>query len=119
MAANRKLTGVLQGRTATKIDWLGAIAAVHFDDGSLMTVETDGHVPDPNAGPTGGASGRSGAPAMTPPAARPLGRVRAVRQQGMLLALDFEDGSALELRTAEATSSVLVRAPDHTLEYAD
>lgn len=33
--------------------------------------------------------------------------------------VDFESGSTLTLRTAEPTSSVLVRARDQTLEYAD
>jgi hypothetical protein len=35
------------------------------------------------------------------------------------LALDFEDGSTLLIPLAEATTSVMVRARDHTLEYAD
>jgi hypothetical protein len=48
-----------------------------------------------------------------------LGRVRGVRQQGTTLDLDFETGSTLTLRTAEPTSSVIVRARDRTLEYAD
>jgi hypothetical protein len=107
MSANRKLTGVLTGRTATQIEWQGAAALVHFDDGSVMTVRTAAQdsVPTPAPGPA--------------PAAQPLGRVRGVRQQGTTLQLDFEDGSTLTLRTAEPTSSVLVRAQDHALEYAD
>jgi len=99
MAANKKLTGVLAGRTATHFDQAGTTATLYFDDGSVMTVRTQGDVPD----------GRSGL----------LGRVRAVRQQGTTLDLDFETGSTLTLRTAEPTSSVIVRAQDQTLEYAD
>jgi hypothetical protein len=35
------------------------------------------------------------------------------------LALDFKDGATLLIQLAEGTSSVMVRAKDHTLEYAD
>jgi hypothetical protein len=45
--------------------------------------------------------------------------VKAVRQTGDLLNLDFEDGSTLEIRLKEATASVLVRDKDHKLQYAD
>jgi hypothetical protein len=108
MAPNRKLTGVLQGRTVTRVDQVPSASAgsggpptvtsVQFDDGSVMTVQ-------------GVADGDQGA--------APLGRVRGVRQQGTTLDLDFDDGSTLTLRTAEPTSSVLVRAQDRSLEYAD
>ncbi len=102
MAANKKLTGVLVGRTAVRVDQDGATATVQFDDGSVMTVQT---------AQAGSAS--------TPGSAGVLGRVRGVRQQGTTLDLDFETGSTLTLRTAEPTSSVIVRALDRTLEYAD
>jgi hypothetical protein len=42
-----------------------------------------------------------------------------VRQQGTELALDCADGSTLLIPLAEASASVMVRAHDHTLEYAD
>ena len=99
MAANQKLTGVLRGRTATRVDWSGATAAVKFDDGSTMTVQTGGGAA---ANPVTG-----------------LGRVSGVRQRDLTLNLDFEGGTTLTLRTAEMTSSVLVRAGDQSLEYAD
>lgn len=102
MAANRKLTGILAGRIATQVERLGATSVVHFDDGSTMTVQTMVTAPAP---------GPSAEPA--------LGRVVGVRQQGTVLRLDFDNGSHLEMETAESTSSVLVRARDHTLEYAD
>ena len=47
------------------------------------------------------------------------GTIAKVRQQGTELALDFADGSTRLIPLAEATASVLVRAHDHTLEYAD
>jgi hypothetical protein len=103
MAANRKLSGVLAGRVATEVERLGATSVVHFDDGSAMTVQT----------------ATDGPPGQGPPAEPALGRVVGVRQQGTILQLDFDNGSRLEMRTAESTSSVLVRARDHTLEYAD
>jgi hypothetical protein len=101
MSANKKLTGVLAGRTVERIDQDGGTATVQFDDGSIMTVQT-----------AGGA-------ATSPGSASALGRVRAVRQQGTTLDLDLETGATLTLRTAEPTSSVIVRAGDRTLEYAD
>jgi hypothetical protein len=109
MPANHKLTAVLRDRMATQLEWQGATALVHFDDGSIMTVRTAGagSDPPPSAGP---------GPA---PAAQPLGRIHGVRQQGTTLQLDFDGGSTLTLRTAEPTSSVLVRARDQSLEYAD
>jgi hypothetical protein len=33
--------------------------------------------------------------------------------------LDFEDGATMLIQLAEATSSVMVRAKDQTLAYAD
>jgi hypothetical protein len=45
--------------------------------------------------------------------------VRAVRQQDDQLDIDFEDGSTLEIRLKEATSSVMVRDKDKKLQYAD
>jgi hypothetical protein len=45
--------------------------------------------------------------------------VRAVRQQEDQLDIDFEDGSTIEIRLKEATSSVMVRDKDRKLQYAD
>jgi hypothetical protein len=115
MSANKKLTGVLAGRTALRIAWHGTTAVVQFDDGSTMTVQT---ASDARGGTTqaSAAGSATGAPAG---GAGVLGRVRGVRQQATTLDLDFDGGSTLTLRTAEPTSSVLVRARDQTLEYAD
>jgi len=108
MAANQKLTAVLQGRTVVQVNQIrpsepappgvAGATAVYFDDGSVMTVQ----------GTVFGA-GRG----------EQAGRVRGVRQQGTTLELDFENGATLTLRTAEPTSSVIVRARDGSLEYAD
>jgi hypothetical protein len=97
MTSNHKLTAVLKGRTITSTQHQDQRLTIAFADGSTMTVKT--------AGTT--ASAATG------------GTIAKVRQQGTELALDFEDSSTLLIPLAEATSSVLVRAHDHTLEYAD
>jgi hypothetical protein len=48
-----------------------------------------------------------------------MGVVRAVRQAGTTLTLDYADGGSLALTTAEPSASVVLRARDGTLEYAD
>jgi hypothetical protein len=99
MASNHKLTAVLKGRRITGVDNANGAAVVHFDDGSTMSVRL-----------------APGAQASPPPS---VGAVRAIRQQDTTLDIDLDTGATLELRTAEATSSVLVRAKDQTLQYAD
>ena len=101
MAANHKLTTILAGRTLASIDQAAGSALLHFDDGSRMTVRVADGMPVDVKTPATGA------------------RVTGVRQQGTRLDLDFDNAASLEFRTAEATSSVLVRARDQTLEYAD
>jgi hypothetical protein len=97
MTSNHKLTAVLHGRTITGTQHQDHRLIVAFADGSTMTVKT--------AGTTAGAATGS--------------TIAKVRQQGTELALDCEDGSTLRIPLAEATASVMVRARDHTLEYAD
>ena len=97
MASNHKLTGVIQGRTITGTQNAGNVLTVNFNDGSVMTVKTSGNS---NSASTGG-------------------KVKAVRQQGTRLDLDFENGTTLEVPLAEATSSVMVRDKNHVMEYAD
>jgi hypothetical protein len=101
MAANHKLTGVITGRRVTGVERQGAVIVVHFDDGSAMTVKA-------------GASQPTGAAAATP-----TGTVKGVRQRGTTLDIDYEDGTTLELETAEPTASVMLRGGDGTLQYAD
>lgn len=99
MAANRKLTGVIHGRTVERVEPRidGTAWLVQFDDGSTLTVRT--------------------APGAAP--ARLTGRVVKVRQTDTRLDLDLADGQTLEFATAEPASSVLLRAQDGTLQYAD
>jgi hypothetical protein len=98
MARNRKLTGVIRGRTVAAVDAAGPAVRLTFDDGSAMTVQAP-----------------PGAPAPAPL----LGRVRAVRQTDTELRIDYEDGGTLALAPLGPSASVLLRARDGTLEYAD
>ena len=98
MAANHKLTSVIRGRRVTAIGAQPKAALVHFDDGSTMTVQLG---------------------AVAPPSSPPTGRVRGVRQRGTTLDIDYEEGTTLELETAEATASVMVRDARGEMEYAD
>src|SRR4051794_31951714 len=99
MAANRKLTGVIHGRTVERVERSadGSAWLVRFDGGSTVTLRT--------------------APGATP--ARLTGRVVKVRQADTKLDLDLADGQTLEFTTAEPASSVLLRGQDGTLQYAD
>jgi hypothetical protein len=98
MARNQKLTRLIKGRGIAGVQQQDRSMVITFDDGSIMTVQTDGTARAPSAS---------------------SGRVAAVRQLGTILSLDLEGGATLELHTLEATASVMVRAKDHTLEYAD
>jgi hypothetical protein len=103
VAANRKLSAVIGGRSVVSVGAGGhdgrdeSTAVIRFDDGSTMTVRT--------------------APGTRTPAA--TGKILKVRQSPTALQLDFDDGRTLELATAEPASSVILRGPDGTLRYAD
>jgi hypothetical protein len=98
MSRNQKLTGVIRGRVVAAVDAAGPVIRLAFDDGSTMTVRTP-----------------RGIEAPTPV----LGRVRGVRQAGTSLRIDYEGGGSLALTTLEPSASVLLRAGDGSLEYAD
>lgn len=98
MAANRKLTGVIGGRTVADVTTEGGTATISFEDGSTMTVKT-------------GAA----APTVLPAGAK----VKAARQQGTQLSLEIGDQKSVDIETAEATSCVMVRDKGGALEYAD
>lgn len=100
MRRNQKLTRVIKGRSIAQIGWEGPTANLHFDDGSVMRIHT------------------TGAPASNEPPAV-LGKVRAVRQSTETIAFDLENGSALQISLAEATSCVMLRDAKGALEYAD
>lgn len=97
MARNQKLTKVIAGRSIAGTEPAADALKVRFDDGSTMTVRT--------SGPAKGAGAQA--------------KVKAVRQQGTTLNLDLEDGSTVEIPTAEETSSVMLRDKNGVLEYAD
>jgi hypothetical protein len=97
MTSHHKLTAVLKGRTITGTQCQDQRLILAFADGSTMTVHAAG----------------------SPTSAAPGGTIAKVRQQDTQLALDCEDGAAPLIQLAEATSSVLVRAKDHRMEYAD
>ena len=98
MSANHKLTTILAGRTVATVDHDVATAHLRLADGATLTVKL-------------GAGDFPAAPA--------LGRVKAVRQQSTTLNIDYDSAATLTLQTAEPTASVMLRAKDGTLEYAD
>jgi hypothetical protein len=98
MAANKKLTPLLAGRTVRAVSQIDALATFSYSDGSALMIKTGS------------------------PLARldfQDRRVLKVRQTGTLMNLDFEDGTSAEIALAEAMSSVLLRDKDGRLEYAD
>ena len=98
MAANKKLTPLISGRTIHTVSQIDALATISFTDGSSLMIKT-------------------GSPL------RQLElqnlRVQKVRQSGTQMSLDFEDGATAEIELAEATSSVMLRDGRGVLEYAD
>lgn len=100
MASNHQLTRLIAGRTIERTASDGTLLTISFDDGSRMTVQTEG--------------GDTLADSLTSPST-----VSAVRQAGTALNLDLEGGGTLAITTAEETSSVMVRDKNHVLEYAD
>ena len=96
MAANKKLTGIIKGRTIKTASAGDDATTITFSDGSSMKVKTGAKADALN--------GRE---------------VKAVRQQGTTLNLDFTDGSSAQVRLAEATSSVMLRDSKGAMEYAD
>jgi hypothetical protein len=98
LALNRKLTPLIAGRTVKSAVQADTVLSIGFGDGSALRIKT------------------AGAGAVAIPAG---GTVKAVRQKADALTLDFADGSSAEIVLAEATSSVMLRSGDGTLEYAD
>jgi hypothetical protein len=98
MAANKKLTPILTGRTVASLSQFENLLSILFSDGSTMSIKT--------AGPVAGLEG-----------AAPT--VDKVRQTGALMNLDFVDGTTAEIALAEAMSSVILRDKVGRLEYAD
>jgi len=98
MAANKKLTPILAGRTVQAVSQIDALATVSYTDGSSMMIKTGTPLVQLDF------QGR---------------RVLKVRQTGALMNLDFDDRTSVEIPLAEAMSSVMLRDRDGRLEYAD
>ena len=97
MASNHKLTGVIAGKTVQTLSVDGGKLTIAFEDGTAMTVKLGAVLPD----------------------ATKIGVIQAVRQSGVALSLDYEDGSTLDIETQEETSNVMVRDENHKMTYAD
>ena len=98
MAANKKLTPILAGRTVSSVSQVENLLSISFSDGSTMRIKT--------AGQSGGLELQDR-------------RVQKVRQTGIVMNLDFEDGSTAEIALAEAMACVMLRDGQGVLEYAD
>ena len=98
MHSNQKLTKIIAGRSISGTSQADGLLTITFDDGSTMKVKV---APlNANAATTGG-------------------KVAKVRQQGTDLILDLDGGGSVQITTAEATSSVMLRDQAGKLEYAD
>jgi len=97
MASNHKLTSLIEGRAIAGTENSGGVLTITFTDGSKMTVQTAGSTSSASTG----------------------GVIKAVRQQGTALDLDFASGGTLAIPLAEETSSVMVRDKNGVMEYAD
>jgi hypothetical protein len=97
VALNQKLTHLIAGRSVAGADTDAAQCVVHFDDGSKMIVKV----------------------AAPPLLADSRGRVTRVRQAGTALTVDLDGGATISFTTAEPMASVMVRAANGSLEYAD
>ena len=98
MHSNQKLTRIIAGRTISGTAQADSLLTLTFNDGSTMKVKVAPS--NTNLGVTGG-------------------KVAKVRQQGTDLILDLEGGGTVQIATAEATSSVMLRDKAGKLEYAD
>lgn len=96
MAINRKLTGVIKGRTIASADSQDSLLTITFSDGSTMTVKT----PDTSFSSL-------------------IGTIQSVWQQGTTLTLELDSGETFDIQTQEETSSVMVRDANHSFEYSD
>jgi hypothetical protein len=95
MRRNQKLTRVIGGRTVQRATAESGKLVITLDDQSAMQVKTAG-IAD-----------------MFPPG----GKIKAVQEDGVNLAIQFEDGPAVNLRLADPGSSVAVRDKDNQVEY--
>jgi hypothetical protein len=95
MRRNQKLTRVITGRSVQRATAEPGKLVITFDDQSAMQIKTAG-IAD-----------------MFPPG----GKIKAVLDDGVNLSIQFEDGSAINLRLADPGSSVGVRDKNNQVEY--
>lgn len=98
MARNQKLTPIIAGRTIESVSNSPDKTVIKFTDGSKAHVRVAENLK---------------------PSELKERTVKAVRQSGAVLNLDFEDESSAEIKLAEQTSCVLLRDGNGVLEYAD
>jgi hypothetical protein len=95
MRRNQKLTRVIGGRTVQRATAEPGKLVIKFSDQSTMQVKT------------------AGIANMFPPG----GRIKAVQEDCVNLALQFEDGPAMNLQLADPGASVAVRDKNNGVEY--
>ena len=96
MALNDKLTRIIQGRTIELVIKEGELVEIVFDDHSKMRVKVVG-------GPTVNVLRE--------------GKIKSVREEGLELYIDCENGSTATSRLAEPGSSVSVTDKAGGVEY--
>ena len=94
MPRNQMLTRVIGGRTVQQATAEPGKLVIRFDDGSTMTVRTNGIV---NLSP--GA------------------KVKSAQEDGPKFTLQFEEGSTVTLQLADPGASVAVRDKNDKVEY--
>lgn len=98
MAANRKLTPLLAGRTIQAVNAAADLLSITFTDGSILKIKTaEQHTGDDLTQRT----------------------VQKIRQKDVVLNIDFQDDSTATIRLAEPMSCVMLRDATGALEYAD
>lgn len=98
MARNQKLSSVLSKKSITAVQPQADAVAIHFSDGSVMTVQ--GTLATSSAAPAEDAT------------------VSGIREQGPALYLDLSTGSTLQMWMTDPGGSVIVRDANHTVRYA-
>jgi hypothetical protein len=97
IALNDQLTRVIQGRTIGLVIREGELVEIVFDDHPTMRVKVVG-------GPTVNVLRE--------------GKIKSVRQEGLELYIDCEDGTIATLRLAESGSSVSVTDKAGRVQYS-
>ncbi len=96
---NRKLTNFIKGRCIASMTHENDVAEIHFQDGSAIKIKTPMKATIPNFS--------------TPQT------ITKVRQVGVCIWFDTEEGQSLQIPLKEETASVMLRDKSGVLEYAD